>query len=208
MNFESVKHVVDILQGVAVIGASVAAIVGINVWRREHIGKRRIELAEEVLVNLYKAQEGFERIRQPGFHDGEGGTRKGYPDETERERELYNTAFIIMERYNNRIETFKPIFALKYKFKAVFGPEDYKVFEQFESVVWTIRDAWIERAHLLKERDQIEDNPQALLHWEKRWNMNSRIYEASEDDQDPIAKKIAYVISEVEKICAREAKRL
>lgn len=208
MSLENVKLVVDILQGVAVIGASAAAVAGINAWKREHIGKRRIELAEEVLAHLYKAQEVLERIRQPYYQPGEGNTRKGRADETERERELYNTAFIIMERYNKNIETFKPIYALRYKFKAAFGPDDYKVFEQFESVFWTIRDAWIQRAHLLKERDELSEDSQKLSDWEVRWKANVRIYEASEGDDDPIAKQIVSVISKVEKICAREAKRL
>lgn len=208
MSLENVKLVVDILQGVAVIGASAAAVVGINAWKREHIGKRRIELAEEVLVHLYKAQDALERIRQPYFQPGEGSTRKGRSDETERERALYNTAFIIMERYNKNIETFKPIYALRYKFKAVFGPEDYKVFEQFESVFWTIRDAWIQRARLLKERDEFSEGSQDLSDWEVRWKANARIYEASGGDDDPIARQIVSVISKVEKICAREATRL
>lgn len=208
MSLENVKLVVDILQGVAVTGASVAAVVGINAWKREHLGKRRIELAEEVLVHLYKAEEVLERIRQPYFQPGEGSTRKGHADETERERELYNTAFIIMERYNKNIETFKPIYALQYKFKALFGPEDYKVFEQFESVFWTIRDAWIQRASLLKERDGFVEGSQELADWEALWKANARIYEASKVGDDPIARQISQVISKVEKICAREAKRL
>lgn len=208
MTFENVKLVVDILQGLAVTGASVAAVLGINAWKREHLGKRRIELAEEVLVNLYKAQEVLERIRQPHFQPGEGSTRIGHVDETERERELYNTAFIIMERYNKNIETFKPIYALQYKFKAVFGPEDYKVFEEFKSVFWTIREAFIQRANLLKERDQIGESSQKLLDWEELWRVNARIYEASDGGDDPIARQIANVIAKVEKICARESKRL
>jgi len=52
MSLETTKLVVDILQGLAVIGASIAAVLGINAWKREHLGKRRIELAEEVLTHL------------------------------------------------------------------------------------------------------------------------------------------------------------
>lgn len=207
MSWESVKLGVDILQGLAVTGASVAAVVGINAWKREHLGKRRIELAEEVLVHLYKAAEVLERIRHPYIHPGEGSTRRGGEDETEDERELYNRAFIIMERYNKNIETFKPIWALQYKFKAVFGSEDYKVFEEFESVFWTIRDAWIQRAQLLKQRRGLAEGSQELADWQAQWSDNVRVYTASQYG-DPIARQVASTIRKVESICAREARRL
>lgn len=207
MDWENVKLGVEILQGLAVTGASIAAVIGINAWKREHLGKRRIELAEEVLVHLYKAEQVLRRIRMPYFHPGEGSTRKGHDDETEEDRELYNSAFIIMERYNKNIDTFKPIWALQYKFKAVFGSEDYRVFEEFESLFWTIRDAWIERAQLLKKRRELEEGSKELSEWEVRWRANMRVYTAADQD-DPIAHQISSVIRKVERICAREAKRL
>ncbi len=56
----------SILQGfqaVSLIVAAWTAVYGISAWRREFLGKKRIDLAEEVLVSFYEAKD----------------VRKGYP---------------------------------------------------------------------------------------------------------------------------------
>ncbi|MGD0389668.1 MAG: hypothetical protein ABSC42_12010, partial [Tepidisphaeraceae bacterium] len=45
-----------------VVGTSLA-IVGFITWRREHVAKRRAELAEETLARIYEAKEAIEYIR-------------------------------------------------------------------------------------------------------------------------------------------------
>jgi hypothetical protein len=42
----------DVIKDIAIICASIAAVYGVNSWRRESIGKRQIELCEEVLARI------------------------------------------------------------------------------------------------------------------------------------------------------------
>ncbi len=56
---------VEVVQAVAVIVASVVAIFGINAWKREYVGKRRMELAEEVLAMFYEVRDVMHDIRAP-----------------------------------------------------------------------------------------------------------------------------------------------
>lgn len=188
MSLETTKLVVDILQGLSVIGASIAAVLGINAWKREHLGKRRIELAEEVLTHLYKAQDVLERIRSPQIGPDEAA-RHAISESVDPEERIAALAFVFLDRYNKNIETFQPIYALRFKFKAVFGLEDAAIFDEFEAVFSKLRNAAIERAKLLREQRSLEKTAEAVAGWQARWRANQAIYEATSDDRDPIAKE-------------------
>ncbi len=43
--------------------AAISFVVGISTWRREFVGKRRIELAESVLALFYEAADAIQEIR-------------------------------------------------------------------------------------------------------------------------------------------------
>jgi hypothetical protein len=58
------KDWAEIAQSTSVILASLFAIYGIDAWRREYVGKRRIELAEEVLALFYQAYVLIERYNR------------------------------------------------------------------------------------------------------------------------------------------------
>ena len=57
------RDIADITQSVSVIFASLFAIYGINAWRREFVGKRRIELAKEALDLFHQARDAIGYIR-------------------------------------------------------------------------------------------------------------------------------------------------
>lgn len=50
----------NIAQAVAIISACWAIISGIGAWKREFLGKRRIELAEEVLATFFEIKDEHE----------------------------------------------------------------------------------------------------------------------------------------------------
>jgi len=111
----------DIAQSASVILASLFAIYGIDAWRREFIGKRRMELAEEVLALFYQARDVIRAIRSPFGYVGEGGTRKTASDERPEDKEALDQAFVLVERYNRNIEPFSRIHALRYRFMVQLG---------------------------------------------------------------------------------------
>ena len=60
----SVEGVANLIQAFSVTVACITIIVGIESWRREFIGKRTIELAEDVLHLFYEASpETVARVR-------------------------------------------------------------------------------------------------------------------------------------------------
>jgi hypothetical protein len=89
---------IKILESLAVFTASIAAIFGINSWRREIRGRKRYELAEEVLALFYEAKERISAIRSIFGNVEEGNSRKPNPNETPDEQKALNAAYVIIER--------------------------------------------------------------------------------------------------------------
>ena len=126
---------IHIIQSCAVIGASFVAIYGINAWRVEFVGKRRIELAEEVLVLFYQARDAIASMRNPMGYIGEGETRKPGPNETSEQKDDLNQAFVLIERYNKHIDAFSRLHALRYRFILQFGADASKPFDDLNRLV-------------------------------------------------------------------------
>ena len=64
---EILSATLDVLESLALIIAAVIAAFGINAWRREHVGKKRAELAEETLALFYEAQDVINAARRSQF---------------------------------------------------------------------------------------------------------------------------------------------
>src|SRR5262245_28690225 len=98
-----------LLEATSILIAALSFTYGVNAWRREHIGKRKIELSENVLSLFYEARDQIAQIRNPFSSSEEGKTRKASPSEDPAETELLNRAYIVIERFEARKETFNRI---------------------------------------------------------------------------------------------------
>lgn len=117
-----------IAQAIAIISACWAIISGVGAWKREFIGKLRIELAEEVLAAFFEIKDAIAFIRNLWSSGTEGRTRKREPNETEQESQLLDRGYIVFERYESKKVIFVRFNTLKYKFMAVFGMETETIF--------------------------------------------------------------------------------
>jgi hypothetical protein len=77
-----------IAQAVSVFAACWAIISGIGAWKREFIGKRQIELAEQVLEKFFEIRDAVSFIRNPFSHNDEGSTRQRGNHETSEQTQL------------------------------------------------------------------------------------------------------------------------
>lgn len=55
----------SVLQGIATIVAAIAAIWGFAAWRRQQIGLRQQQVAEEILLIVHAARAGLKDVRTP-----------------------------------------------------------------------------------------------------------------------------------------------
>ena len=56
---------IEIVKQISIILGIGVAFYGIDSWRREHTGKRRIELAEDALALFYEAVDAIKHMRHP-----------------------------------------------------------------------------------------------------------------------------------------------
>lgn len=195
--------VISILESVSVIIASLTAsgtiIYGIKAWRREYIGKRKLDLAEEVLALFYEARDAIRFIRSPASYSGEGRTRNAAPNETPEEKRINDNAYIAFERYNKRLELFNKIRSMRYRYMAQLGKDLSKPFDDLNNIVNDIFISatmlpyyWMEQGH-----HQWKNEAEFKQHLVEM-NKHQAVFWEMTPDRDQITPRVDAVISEIE----------
>jgi hypothetical protein len=94
------------VEKMAVIFAAIAAMYGVDSWKRETTWKRKNEIKEEVLSLFYEARDAIEIIRNPFSSTEEGKTRKSTGYETDEIKRVLDQAYIVFERYDKIKDVF------------------------------------------------------------------------------------------------------
>lgn len=194
---------VKILESIAVIFASLIAsgtvIYGVKAWRREYIGKRKIELAEEVLALFYEARDVISYIRNPFSFGGEGSTRNAAPNESPEEKQINDNAFVVFERYNKRQDLFNKLYSMRYRYMAQFGENSAKPFDELRKIVNEIFSSSRRLSHYWKQqgRRQWKSDAEFKKHLNEMQKHEAVFWEKS-SDEDPIIPRVDKVISDIE----------
>lgn len=182
-----------------------AFVWGVNAWRREFIGKRRIELAEEVLALFYEAQAAIGEIRNPFGFVGEGASRQRSEDETTEQSETLDKAYVVFERYHKHEKLFAQLRSMKYRIMATFGAPSG---EAFDELAFTLNEIfgsarmlgtyyWRRQRHL----DPGENNPTIFDTELRRYEA---IFWSMGQDNDQITPRVQRAVERIEAI-ARQA---
>lgn len=191
----------ELLKNISVIIASWTAVYSIDQWRREHRGKRQADLAEEVLSLFYEAKDAIGHIRNPFSYGGKGSSRKAGENETPDEKDAYDKAYVVFERFNTHLELFNRIHATRYRFMAQFGIEAAKPFDNLRRITneiqvsaQTLAQLWARnnRYFRMERQDQID--------FDQVRKREVVFWEGLEKD-DPIKPRLNECISEIEKTC-------
>jgi hypothetical protein len=195
--FNTISYWAQLIQNVFVIMASLIAIYGIRAWRREFIGKRKIELAEEVLALFYEARDIIRYIRDPGGFSKEGSSRETEGEETPLVKQARDQAFVPMERYNEHRATFSKLYSLKYRFVAYFGKDAAAPFDDLRGILNEIFLA----ARRLARYWSIESGTPMTEEKVKKREMSEAIFWEDEAAKDPINPKLDHIIEQMERMC-------
>jgi hypothetical protein len=190
------------LANVAIASAAICAAAlgyrGLNAWRTETIGKRKAELAEQVLADFYEARDVFRFARQPFTYSNEGNTRQKEEGETAADTQRLNTYFTVSERLLKRNECFANLHARQYRFLALFGHDSEQI-RPFDNP-FRIRNEVILAVNMLmtsyKQR-RLGDppvDPKLREKWESAIGWR-------EPENDAIALGLDDVVKAIEKIC-------
>lgn len=195
--------ITSVIQNLAVITASVTAILGIRSWRRETKWKRKYELAEEVRTLFYDAQERIHVIRNPISHPTEGKTRKRDPKETEEESKILDDGFIVHERFDREREPFVKLKTLKFRFMVVFGKSSSEPFDELARLMNDILFAtnrlgtryWQDQGRRKFTPEQEEK------HLNEMHECESIIW-TNHSGEDKVRDRMDQIITKVENICS------
>jgi hypothetical protein len=165
--------------GLAAAVAGWAAVRGLGAWRAETVGRRKAELAEEVLAQFYRARDLMTWARFPG--DGSlaptEAVGSGGP----------------VERLARESQLFSELQASRYRFMAYFGEEAAKPFDELRKIHKEVLDA----ADSLARADQPGDgaSPSDRAAW------NAAIGRGAPSGEDELAARLDRTIREIERIC-------
>ncbi len=90
-------------------------------WRKEAGGRRRLELAEEVLVKVYEVADALAEVRNPFGHLDENMDREGRANEEKRLQEYRDMYYPIFSRLGRHRGTVVSLRALRFRSRAIFG---------------------------------------------------------------------------------------
>lgn len=189
----------EILKQTSVIIGIWVAIYGIDSWRREHTGKRRIELAEDSLALFYEASDAIRHIRSPMSYDYETKDIEKMERESEKAYEARKNASVVIVRYNQHQELFNKLFAMRYRFMSQISKDEAKPFEELRAITNEIILSGRMLARLWA-KDHFRTDEQWNAHHEQVDKYESVFWDHMSDD-DPINPKVDEVIAKMEVTC-------
>jgi hypothetical protein len=192
----------QILQSISIIIASGVAIYGINTWRREFIGKRRIELAEEVLEAFFKIKEAIQKIPIKLSLSSEGASRVKSSDETPEDAGILNQAHIVFERFDKYREDFSHFAALKYRFMITFGKEHEDIFTGISDIRFDILYSPGKLISDWKRGKGLADDSNRILY--ERFRSTSRIKTGEKDSIQDRVEILQSKLEEATSPCFKE----
>jgi hypothetical protein len=185
IDWSVVKAVIETLESIAVLVASIFAALGFNQWRKEIIGKRKIELAEEIVDIFSRLPNVIMNIRKPITFSDEGHSQV-------TDSQSPNLGHIVFERLAKHDEFFCHVDSIRYRFLAYFGNDKDKHFEDIRVVLGEIRSA----AYMLKhdsQTDPMNDDLRKKCEKVVRWEYNGC--------EDELAQKVEQAKTEILQVC-------
>jgi len=189
---------IEALQQISVLIGIWVAIYGIDSWRREHVGKRQMELAEEALALFYEAEDAINHIRHPMSFSTETEHIERGEQETESQFQARKNASVVFHRYNEHQELFNKIHAMRYRFMAQIGKAEAEPFDELRKILNEI----ILSARMLARlwsRDHFRTDEQWERHHEEIARHEAVFWGGA--SEDAVVIKVKSAISKIERSC-------
>jgi len=191
----------DFVSSISVLIAALTFIAGVSAWKREFVGKRRIELAESVLALFYEAEDAIKQIRSPHSFDGEGGTRKRADNELEVESRLLDQANVVFERYQKREKLFAQIHSMRYRVMATFDSSAAEPFDELNKIIHEIFfAARMLGSHYWPRQGRVEMAPEEFKKHLEEMHGYETVFWYMGEDKDKISPRVRKVVENIESI--------
>ena len=195
----------DVITAISVAIAAIAFVSGVNAWKREYVGKRRIDLAENILALFYEAQDAIREIRYPNLFFGEARDRKRSEDELEEDSEILDQAYVVFERYRKKEKLFAELRSLKYRVMATFGSRAGEPFDELSAVLEQIFGSARLLTYYSKVRGGVEMNEDEYRKHLERMNTHGAILWLMDEEKDDLAQRVQHAVEKIELITRESA---
>lgn len=190
------NYIPDYIQAISVAVAAVFAAWSVNSWRRETIGKRKTEVAEQAIVAASRVQSALSYVRSPLGHSGEGKTRQKEEGENEKYSDDRDQAFVPIERLNKFKDDFSQLGSARILCGAYFGKGSMRPFDD----LFKVRSEIIRSAQMMML--QVRRHKGGVGQFDQK--LEDVIWWHGEDDE--ISKRINKAVLEIENLCAKHLK--
>jgi len=188
-------QIAPLVQAVMVLITGYVALRGLTTWRQQMVGKRKAEIAEQVLVNFYAVRDVFQWVRTSSFGASEGETRQPSEPELDQVARMRNVYYIPIERLNREKELFAKLRAQRHEFTAYFGKNNITPFE----TIFKIHHDTVVNSQLLVRMAQYDAILQPVMN--ARDEMLNRLGWGKAERPDETDKAIDAAVSKIEELC-------
>ena len=171
------------MAGLATLVGGWAALRGVDAWRSEIVGRRKAELAEDVLAQFYRARDVLTWARLPDR------PLDPVPQADDRDRRHQSHASPI-ERLTRESALFSELQASRYRFMAYFGEDSAHPFEEMRAI----------HGEIMSSAESLIRDPNELASDTERDRWEDAIGWVNDGD-DPLARRLAETIAAVEHVC-------
>ena len=125
LTVEHVSAIADVGVALAAAFAAWQGVKSLSAWRREKVGGRKMELAEEALVQFYQIEQAFNEIRSPIGDASEHADRGSETGESQIQKFNRDLGHTVWKRMTNHKDLFSEFYKTGLKLRALFGDEAY-----------------------------------------------------------------------------------
>jgi len=193
---------IELFKDTSILIATWVAILGVNSWRKEHRGRREIELAEETLALFYEAADAISHIRSPLSDSSETADLTQRDNESDDDFVARKEASIVFKRYSEHQELFNRLHSMRYRFMAQIGKKQAAPFESLREIVVEVKTSARMLAKLWAHPDRATSDEAAQRYKRDVESCEAVFWEGS-SDEDPITPKLRDVVSQIEGTCQR-----
>jgi hypothetical protein len=186
----------SLITAVAAALAAYFAYRGLDSWLKETVGRRKIELSEDVLSDFYQFRDIVSSVRSAfSYPTEESRKRVRNTSDSEQLNAALDSHYVPIARIDEHREFLSTFFAKKYRVMSYFGSKAAVPFEEANSILSSIRAAAIGLMNSARRQRPPNANIQDL--WE------STIWEGhfEEGGEDLVKSRVDKAVSDIENIC-------
>lgn len=207
MQKETLEFLTACLQLILTIGAGIALWFGFQTWKIEYLGKKRIELVEDLVAIFFEVRDKISMIRSPWVPAAEI-VKVTQANPNLNDNQAKTNVAVIFQRMDQASETISKFQSLKYRIMATFGEKYEDIFNDVNKQVNKIAIS----AHMLGTHywgDNIEhlELLERKKHFEERSKHESNIWEGLENP-DVIKSDLKIIFERIETLANTENEKL